>query len=363
MLLTRGRGGSLPVEKEMNLMKRILVLLLASMMLFAFVACDDNTPTPAPHEHEFGEWTITKEATCTEEGVKTRTCKGCSETETEAIPAKGHNPDANGKCIACGKMIVSNGADFLKATMNEGEVIISLQDDITIDIAPWNRDTNDKSVFGTASTTSIVVEGNGHTITFHNTNSDWNAIYTKNEDAVLTIKNATIDNSGYNADNGPWNSHDITFDCNVVLDNVTATNAIAIGKNAEIRNSRISDANCTQDAYMLWIQATGQTVTIENCIISGKSSTGNENRAIKIADQYIDEPKAVTLNVSGTTFSSDSKAAVLVTNKAGATINWGGGNDISGVAADKVNAVWNDSARVDAMDYVEVSGCTKIQEE
>ena len=343
-------------------MKRLLVLLLASMMLFAFVACDDNTPTPAPHEHEFGEWTITKEATCTEEGVRTRTCKGCSETETEAIPAKGHNPDANGKCTACGKMIVSNGADFLKATMNEGEVIISLQDDITIDIAPWNRDTNDKSVFGTASTTSIVVEGNGHTITFHNTDSDWNAIYTKNEDAVLTIKNATIDNSGYNADDGPWNSHDITFDCNVVLDNVTATNAIAIGKNAEIRNSRISDANCTQDAYMLWIQATGQTVTIENCIISGKSSTGNQNRAIKIADQYIKEPKAVTLNVSGTTFSSDSKAAVLVTNTAGATINWGGGNDISGVAADKVNAVWNDSARVDAMDYVEVSGCKVIQE-
>ena len=27
-------------------MKRLLVLLLASMMLFAFVACDDNTPNP-----------------------------------------------------------------------------------------------------------------------------------------------------------------------------------------------------------------------------------------------------------------------------------------------------------------------------
>ena len=348
----------------MNLMKRILVLLLASMMLFAFVACDDNTPTPAPHEHEFGEWTITKEATCTEEGVKTRTCKGCSETETEAIPAKGHNPDANGKCTACGKMIVSNGSDFLKATINEGEVIISLQDDITIDIAPWP--TNDKSVFGTASTTSIVVEGNGHTITFHNTDSDWNAIYTKNEDAVLTIKNATIDNSGYNADGGTWNGHDITFNCNVVLDNVTANNAIAVGMDATIRRSTISDNGGTTSAYMLWIQATCQTVSIEDCTINGKSSITNDNRAIKIADEYIDEldRKSVTLNVSGTTFSSDSKAAVLVTNTAGATINWGEGNDISGVAADKVNAVWNDSDRKDYMDRVVVNGdCSKIQEQ
>ena len=288
----RAGGGSLPAEKEMNLMKRLLVLLLASMMLFAFVACDDNTPTPAPHEHEFGEWTITKEATCTEEGVKTRTCKGCSETETEAIPAKGHNPDANGKCTACGKMIVSNGADFLKATMNEGEVIISLQYDITIDIAPWNRDTNDKSVFGTASTTSIVVEGNGHTITFHNTDSDWNAIYTKNEDAVLTIKNATIDNSGHNKDGGTWNGHDIVFDCNVVLDHVTANNAIAVLKDATIKNNTtIEDVGGTTSAYMLWIQANGQTVTVEDCTINGVNTTTNDNRAIKIADEYVDEPK------------------------------------------------------------------------
>ena len=343
-------------------MKRILVLLLASMMLFAFVACDDNTPTPAPHEHEFGEWTITKEETCTEEGVKTRTCKGCSETETEAIPAKGHNPDANGKCTACGKMIVSisNGADFLKATMNEGEVIISLQDDITIDIAPWP--TNDKSVFGTASTTSIVVEGNGHTITFHNTDSDWNAIYTENEDAVLTIKNATIDNSGYKADEGHWNGHNINFNCNVILDNVKANTSIAVGgKTATIKNSTIIDLSSSR--YMLWIPVNGMNVTVENCKIGEKSSSSNDSRAIKIVDENINEPdrKAITLNVSGTTFSSDSKAAVLVTSTAGAIINWGEGNDIS-ETADNVNAVWNDSDRADYMDRVVVNGCKKVQE-
>ena len=44
-------------------------------------------------EHHFGDWTVTTEATCTEPGVRTRTCTdpGCAETETESIPALGHD--------------------------------------------------------------------------------------------------------------------------------------------------------------------------------------------------------------------------------------------------------------------------------
>ncbi len=341
--------------------KTVISIIGITLMLFAFTACQPRYIF-MPHVHAFGEWTIIKDATCTEEGVKTRTCRLCSETETQTIEALGHELDADGKCTRCNKQVeqyINSGEAFLEATKKEGEIILT--GDITIDIAPW--ETNDKSVFGSEETESIVIDGKGNTITFNNTDSDWNAIYTKNEDAVLTIKNATIDNSGYNANGGTWNGHDIIFSCNVVLENVTATNAIVVGKNATIKNSTISDVNCTGDAYMLWIQANGQTVTVEDCKINGKSSTtGADNRAIKIADQYVDDPKAVTLNVSGTTFSSDTKAAVLVTCTAGATINWGEGNDISGVTADTEHAVWNDSDRTDAMDLVVVNGCTKIQE-
>ena len=39
--------------------------------------------------HTFGEWTVTTPATCTADGVETRTC-ACGETETRAIPATGH---------------------------------------------------------------------------------------------------------------------------------------------------------------------------------------------------------------------------------------------------------------------------------
>ena len=91
--------------------------------------------------------------------------------------------------------------------------------------------------------------------------------------------------------------------------------------------------------------------------------TGASGRCIKIADQYVDNPQSVVLNVSGTTFKSQKKAAVLVTSTAGADIIWGEGNDISGVFADQTNAVWNDSGRTDAWDFITVDGCTKYQEQ
>ena len=40
--------------------------------------------------HSYSEWTVTKEATCTEAGEETRTCASCNETETRSVAAKGH---------------------------------------------------------------------------------------------------------------------------------------------------------------------------------------------------------------------------------------------------------------------------------
>ena len=40
--------------------------------------------------HNFGSWSTTKSATCTESGSQTRTCTACGKTETKTIPAKGH---------------------------------------------------------------------------------------------------------------------------------------------------------------------------------------------------------------------------------------------------------------------------------
>ena len=63
--------------------------------------------TDSKAAHTFGDWTITKAATCTEEGTKTGTCKVCKKEVTEKIPAKGHSysesltKDASGHWYEC----------------------------------------------------------------------------------------------------------------------------------------------------------------------------------------------------------------------------------------------------------------------
>ena len=46
------------------------------------------------HDHVYGDWTITKEATCTEAGERQMVCSICGDVKSEAIAAKGHQYDA-----------------------------------------------------------------------------------------------------------------------------------------------------------------------------------------------------------------------------------------------------------------------------
>ena len=49
------------------------------------------------HVHSFSVWTVVKEATCTEDGLKTSTCDICGAKASEVIPAKGHDYQVVGK--------------------------------------------------------------------------------------------------------------------------------------------------------------------------------------------------------------------------------------------------------------------------
>ncbi len=65
------------------------------------VCGETETRTIPATGHTFGEWTVTTPATCTADGVETRSC-ACGETETRAIPATGHvDADNDGKCDVC----------------------------------------------------------------------------------------------------------------------------------------------------------------------------------------------------------------------------------------------------------------------
>ena len=53
--------------------------------------------------HDYGEYTVTKEATCTEAGEQTRTCSRCNAVDTVVVPALGHvDADQDSKCDRCG---------------------------------------------------------------------------------------------------------------------------------------------------------------------------------------------------------------------------------------------------------------------
>ena len=209
---------------------------------------------------------------------------------------------------------------------NEKNIYVALAGDVTFDVKPY-----DQKPMGGADTKLIVIEGHGHKLTFNNTNSDWNNVTWG--DAKLVIKNAVIDNSGYNADSGAWNSHDIYFNGDIELENVTFTNAVALNGKATLTNVQISDQNAAQDTYMLWICA-GSNVTLNNVTINGKSAVGKANRAIAIKDQYIANPTDTMLTVNGLTATSDKYAAIYVTSESATTINLSGVIDVTGT---KVN--------------------------
>ena len=252
-------------------------------------------------------------------------------------------------------VIVKSNSEAEGELKQDKEAInVALENDVTVDVKPY-----DQKPLGGASTKVITIDGQGHKLIFNNTNSDWNNVTWGN--AKLIIKNAIIDNSGYSADGGSWNSHDITFKGNVELENVVFTNAVALNGKAVLKNVIISDAEATQDTYMLWIVA-GSNVTLDNCTINGKSNVGKSNRAIAIKDQYVDNPGLTTLTINGGKISSDKKAAVIVTSKGGATINVTGDVDITEVSADSNNLVWKDKDPAYAGSVVTVTGATCITE-
>ena len=52
--------------------------------------------------HNFGAWTVTKAATCTESGISTRKCSVCGTEETMIVPSLGHSLTATaGKAATC----------------------------------------------------------------------------------------------------------------------------------------------------------------------------------------------------------------------------------------------------------------------
>ena len=94
----------------MDMLKKILILLLALSVLFCFAACgeepEETEPTLNPGdkncEHAWSEWELAKEASCTKNGRRERSCQSCGKEEEEELLAYGH-AYFDGICSDCGK--------------------------------------------------------------------------------------------------------------------------------------------------------------------------------------------------------------------------------------------------------------------
>ena len=253
---------------------------------------------------------------------------------------------AYGKVAKIGETYYETLAEAI-AAVGAGNVVIELVNDATLDY-------NAREAYGTAETTSLTIKGNGKTLTLNQKDSDWSSFGLANAAAKVVFNNMTIEKTGYGDTSGAWNTHTIIFSSKVEMTDVTVNNSMAVQNGATLNNVTINEAN---GYYGLWINGNGQSVTMDG----GSINATNGGRGIKIADQYVGAPALVTLSVTGTTFNTAKKAAVLVSSKAGAAIA-ASNVDITNVAEDKVNFAWVDEDWAAHYGEVTVTGGTVSQE-
>ena len=77
--------------EKLNVFKFLTLTFVVAGIMFLMAGCGDDPEKE--HTHDWGEWQVTTAATCTEEGVETRTCEtdGTSETRKIAVDlVNGH---------------------------------------------------------------------------------------------------------------------------------------------------------------------------------------------------------------------------------------------------------------------------------
>jgi len=241
---------------------------------------------------------------------------------------------------------VSNDDELVAALAStDTYIIIELAGDVALSYPA-------RSAYAGAATKSVKINGNGYKLTLKQTDGDWSSIGLANADGVLTLNDLNVVKAAH-AGNGAWNNHAINFTCKVEMNGVTFDNSVALEADATLKNITITDAK--GDYYGLIVTAEGQTVTADGLNITA-------GRAIKVMDQYVDAPEKVTIEVSNAKFTTNKKAAILVTSTAGADIIIGEKVDISGCTADSIHEVWVDEERAASMSLVTVNGGSKILE-
>ena len=251
--------------------------------------------------------------------------------------------------------VVTSADEMAAALKSDANIInVKMANDIVLPISSLGQMTCGSGEYklGGEKTVSITIDLNGNKLSVDTTY--WSNLGAKNDNALFTIKNGKMTSSQAT---GTWNSYDLTFsNCDYVIEDVDFLKAIAFdnaGKSVSLKNVTITESH---DYYAMWITADGQNVVVDNLTVV------SDGRGIKIDEQYRNNPSKVTLTVKNSKFTTKKKAAIMVKSAAGAEINVSN-VDITGVAADTVNAVWVDADSAAHADKVVVNGATKFQEQ
>ena len=247
---------------------------------------------------------------------------------------------------AAGRLYIDGNEVFVLAKLYgiDVNITVKLTEDAQLNVSDVSKK------LGGENTETITIEGETGEETLNLVTTYISRLETTNANAKIILKNLKVTSS---QEQGTWDSYDVVFMCPVEMENVVFEKAVALKNTGTLKNVTINE---THDYYALWIQAHEQTVTMENCTIN------SYGRGVKISDEYVTSPAKVNLTVSGTTFKTSKKAAVLVGSTAGAKVSWKEGNDISAVVADRANAVWVDEDYSSYASSVTVEGCTKVTE-
>ena len=134
---------------------------------------------PGCTTHTYGDWVITKNATCVAEGSKKRTCTVCGVEEVETIPTTGHKW-ANGKCTVCGEALV------IGANINYHEYISESGGTVSTSYTSTKAKRGSTAYGDSNSTYSIV----------NNSGIQWIVLGEENGQIKITTKNIVQPTSG-----------------------------------------------------------------------------------------------------------------------------------------------------------------------
>ncbi|MBO5813791.1 MAG: hypothetical protein J6R13_04675, partial [Alistipes sp.] len=264
-------------------------------------------------------------------------------------PSKSFTCNAPETLMVYPLVVVTETAEELAACLKADSKAINvvLANDIELPISSLGQQTGGSGEYklGGENTESITIDLNGKLLNV--TTTYWSNLGAKNANALFTIKNGKMTSS---QPTGTWNSYDLCFsNCNYNFEEVVFEKAIALCAANKAFNLKNVTINETHDYYAMWVEAIGQTVTIDGLTVN------SAGRGIKIDEQYVDAPAKVTMNIANATFTTAKKAAILVKSVAGAEINAENLN-IAAVAADDDFAVWVDSDAAAYADQVVVNG-------